>query len=276
MAGALRAWAVPPSSPIPAPSTFEGDYVVGELGTIEITTDRNEARGSLRKAGRCAFEVGETLVDAAISGTVLVGTFATCVEGQGCQTPTSLPFMGVFSEGSITGFVTLDRGCTAPGLELKSEKPQTYKIKMQQTFESLERSAKKALAKKDFVSALPLLSGAVKRPEAQSNAQLHHLYGATLNAVESYAEGKRAIKVALELAKRGKNVKDEDRAVMLFNLACAEANLHEEDLAIEHLNEALQVNRAAVWADLSSDPELEPLRTHPEFQKLLGGKKGPR
>jgi tetratricopeptide (TPR) repeat protein len=61
----------------------------------------------------------------------------------------------------------------------------------------------------------------------------------------------------------------EDRSSVLYNLACAEAQLGELDHAIGHLGEALN-RRPALAEGAAADDDLAALRADPRFQSLLG------
>ena len=62
----------------------------------------------------------------------------------------------------------------------------------------------------------------------------------------------------------------DDRDTMLYNLACAEAQLGNRDAAIGHLREALGV-RPALAEHVVDDDDLAPLRDDPRFAELTGG-----
>ena len=74
-------------------------------------------------------------------------------------------------------------------------------------------------------------------------------------------EAKRLVTEALD--------RYEDRSVLLYNLACAEALLGETDGALEHLREAIAGEpKAAEWA--REDADLASLRDDARFAELLG------
>jgi tetratricopeptide (TPR) repeat protein len=62
----------------------------------------------------------------------------------------------------------------------------------------------------------------------------------------------------------------EDRDTVLYNLACAEAQLGETDAAFRHLGEAFRL-RPAFAEHAGDDPDLEPLRADPRFAELTAG-----
>ena len=74
-------------------------------------------------------------------------------------------------------------------------------------------------------------------------------------------EAKRLVTQALD--------RYEDRSVLLYNLACAEALLGETDEALEHLREAIAGEpKVAEWA--REDADLASLRDDPRFEELHG------
>jgi tetratricopeptide (TPR) repeat protein len=74
------------------------------------------------------------------------------------------------------------------------------------------------------------------------------------------AEAKRLLIDALDLY--------EERGVILYNLACAEAQLGETDPALEHLRDALR-ERPSLADDALRDADLEPLRGDPRFAEIV-------
>jgi hypothetical protein len=61
----------------------------------------------------------------------------------------------------------------------------------------------------------------------------------------------------------------EDRGHILFNLACAEAQVGERDAAIDHLREAIEERPA--FAELAKgDSDFDPIREDPRFVALVG------
>jgi tetratricopeptide (TPR) repeat protein len=93
---------------------------------------------------------------------------------------------------------------------------------------------------------------AAYRPRAwETNAQVFAL----LDAGE-HAEAKRVLMEALDVY--------EDRGNLLFNLACAEAQLGETEKALEHLRAAIR-ERPALADYAWEDADLEPIRSDPRF-----------
>jgi tetratricopeptide (TPR) repeat protein len=76
-----------------------------------------------------------------------------------------------------------------------------------------------------------------------------------------HAEAKQVLEDALE--------RYDDRGVLFYNLACAEAQLGETDAALEHLGAALD-ERPSLADSARSDADFEPLRGDPRFEQIVG------
>jgi tetratricopeptide (TPR) repeat protein len=99
-------------------------------------------------------------------------------------------------------------------------------------------------------------AGEVYRPRAwELNADATALLDAG-----KHAEAKRLLTDILD--------RYDDRGGLLYNLACAEAQLGETDAALEHLAAAL--NERPSWADdARRDPDLEPIRGDSRFAEIV-------
>jgi tetratricopeptide (TPR) repeat protein len=75
-----------------------------------------------------------------------------------------------------------------------------------------------------------------------------------------HEEAKRLLIAALDVY--------DDRGVLLYNLACAEAQLGETDAALEHLRAAVG-ERPSFARDALDDADLEPLRDDPRFREIV-------
>jgi tetratricopeptide (TPR) repeat protein len=88
------------------------------------------------------------------------------------------------------------------------------------------------------------------------NAQVFELF-----AHDQIEEAKQMVRAALD--------RFENRAALLYNLACAEARLGEIEPALGHLEEALAVRSSL--SDLArDDSDLDALRGEPRFDQLVG------
>ena len=123
------------------------------------------------------------------------------------------------------------------------------------------KRAAKALAPGTTVLAVGGKPGEGYVPRAwETNAEIFPLFGRG-----EFGEARRQLDDALELY--------EDREVLLYNLACAEARLGETDAALGHLAEALQ--RSDRLLELArTDEDLESLRGEARYDELVGATTG--
>lgn len=263
---------------------IDGEYVVGELGVLRLATtalngskERFRLEGKYVSGTKCAFVSSEVLLEGVIDGTVLVATLKTCMEGSGCPTPNDIPLMGVIGEGSVTAYIDLPRGCSAPGLD-------SQKLTMQATPATLREVAGTYYGQQNFVRAAAVYRRLTETSEGASDFDVHVQLGSSYNGLKRYGDGRAAFRKAMSLPGYGA-ASAENRAVLLYNLACAEAGLvgsdpEAESSAVAHLKEAIEIGKKAPRLGLrenaAHDADLESLHANPEFQKLVGLKKGTR
>ena len=98
--------------------------------------------------------------------------------------------------------------------------------------------------------------GEAYRPRAwEINADLLPLFDSG-----EYAKARVLLTAALEAY--------DEKAVLHYNLACADAQLGETDAALQHLAAAVQ-ERPSFAADAHIDADLEPIRSDPRFGALI-------
>jgi tetratricopeptide (TPR) repeat protein len=98
--------------------------------------------------------------------------------------------------------------------------------------------------------------GVAYRPRAwETNADVLPLF-----AEGRHEEAKQMLVEALD--------RYEDRGALLYNLACAEAQLGNTDAALDRLGAALQ-QRADLAETAQTDGDLDPIRAHPRFAELV-------
>jgi serine/threonine protein kinase/tetratricopeptide (TPR) repeat protein len=61
---------------------------------------------------------------------------------------------------------------------------------------------------------------------------------------------------------------DPDEPLILYNAACVNVRLGRTEAALDFLEQAFGAGAFPAW--IANDPDLDPVRTHPRFQKLLG------
>lgn len=264
---------------------LDGDYQVGTFGVLRLSStaipssqnkvERFSVKGSYVKGDKCGFAPSELLLEGVTEGSVLIATFTTCVEGSGCQSPSKLSLMAMIAEGSLTGYLSLPQGCEAKGLE--------HRVTMQLSADSLRAAGTAFLrAPPNFERAAAVFKRLSELPEGRNDLEVLNLLGSAYNGAKQYQEGRKVFERARTLS-GFQTAKPELRALLLYNLGCSEASLSEKepglaDQAIEHLRQASQIKNSGldVKNDAAADGDLAPLRSNPEFLKLLGLKKGLR
>lgn len=258
---------------VPVPVLLSGPYQVGGLGIFNLKVTRNEVKGVYVSGARCDFKADDSLLEGTLEGSVFIGKLTTCLEGTGCGTTGVIPFLGVVSETSITSYLTIPDSCSAPGLGTR--------LTIQIDFAWLKKLADEAWRARKWEAALPLLRRMVQLPPASSDPNVFNQLGVAYNQSKAFVEGRQAFEAALVLVTRN-GAPAELKSDIFYNLACAEAAVANKDpgmqgKAIEHLRQAIQLSPSAVLREgLATDADLDPLRGLPEFQKLLGSRKGPR
>lgn len=120
-------------------------------------------------------------------------------------------------------------------------------------------SKRKAVAAEDGTTIVSVGGKAGEAYEPlvwEVNAQVFELF-----AHDQIEEAKEMVTAALD--------RFENRAALLYNLACAEARLGEIEPALGHLEEALAV-RSSLGDLARDDSDLDALRGEPRFDQLVG------
>jgi tetratricopeptide (TPR) repeat protein len=262
------------TSPLAEPShpVLSGDYRVPGAGLLTFRTTSTEVAGELKAENGCSALTGARLADGRFEGTTFVGTVSLCFEGSSCPTQ-GVPFMGVMIDGAVIGYLTAPAGCRAKGVDGKH-------LVFEPTLETVISIAETLLKASDFETARSQLIRASLTPAGRQSLQVYFYLGAALNGLKKFAEGKDALEQALRLAEATR-APDDLQALVLYNLACAEAGLSARDPAhldpaMRHLKKAVGPRNDRFREELVSDADLAPLRGLADFQKLVGAKKGSR
>jgi len=95
-------------------------------------------------------------------------------------------------------------------------------------------------------------------PESSRPAQLG---ACVLAAIGETERAKKWMELALEI--------DPDDRIALYNAACMWSNLGEVDRALDYLERWSGVAARDGWEWIEHDPDIDPLRSHPRYQKLI-------
>jgi tetratricopeptide (TPR) repeat protein len=255
-----------------APPILSGPYRVNALGTLKLSTIQQGGKwavvGHYVSGPICAYGPTEQLLEAEFEGSVLVGALRTCLEGQSCPKEMEIPFLGVLSEGVVTSFISLPRGCQAPGLG-------TGPLVFTPTIEARIETSKALINVGDYEGAIAQLKR-VSETEGKNNGEVLFVLGSAYNFAKRFSEGKAAFEAALKLLP----VSNPLRVDALYNLACAESVLSSKDPALvthalEHLKEAARLAPNADFRfHMASDVDLANISSKPDFLKLV--RKGPK
>ena len=183
--------------------------------------------------------------------------------------------MAVMREGLLSGYITLPKGCEAKGLE--------QRVTMELLPEALQPAAKAFMKAQPpaFERAIPLLRRLGSLQEGREDVEVFQLLGSALNGTKDFQAGKEVFERTLRMPSFP-SASPEQRALVLYNLGCAESALsvNEPGLAaqaVEHIRQSLSLKGTTIKKeDAAADGDLAPLRSNPDFQKMLGLRKGPR
>lgn len=125
-------------------------------------------------------------------------------------------------------------------------------------YDALEQKGRILLIRQQFEAALPLIEKAIHvKPQS---FQAWFLKGIIQFETQHYS-------AAIETFTHALSIKSNHPSAA-YNLACAQARLGQIELALESIKPALE-NDAALRTKAQDDPDLEGLRSHPDFQGFL-------
>jgi tetratricopeptide (TPR) repeat protein len=249
------------------PPVLKGTYQVNELGLLDFKTQGDTVTATWMVGGRCVFSPADTIIEGTFEGSVLVGVLKTCAEPPSCGQLVSIPFLGTFSGGVMTAFVEPPRGCTTPGVQGPLTFTPTNDTRFVTGAAYLQREPP------DLELAIAILRPAAAKPDGTLDALgdfgVLYALGAALSQKGEFTEARSVLLRALKTGAPPAT----QRADVLFNLACVEANLISkvptaEGEAIEHLREALRLGKPGQFRSDFLKDDLAPLRGNPEFRKL--------
>ena len=270
------------------PPVLSGLYTVGELGVVDFSVTEGKVSGKLRQAHQCSnFSLNETVVTGSFEGQVFVGTIAICQDGKGCEAKRTYPFLGVYRDDAVSGFVHVDPGCSSlaldnrgivirpasaeertrlPGATGSGASEVAQKAETADPVENLIREGLALLKERKNTQARAKLLRAIELDDSRWGAHL----GVGVADIE-LGEPNQALPElnrALELSSR-LGLSQETVSAIHFHRCEAYSRLGMKKEALSALRSALNAGGSSVLADARTDSHLKWLREQPEYQRLL-------
>lgn len=270
-----------------APSpTLSGLYSVGQLGLVEFTTSDGKIVGKVKSPTQCGFVKDTAVVSGTFEGNVLVARVTLCQSGPSCAAQRAYPMLALSHGGAIAGTVRLDTGCHSPALEGRQLviRPLSAEQRQRAATEGLTSARlnpAEAMAQADeaMQEGQQLIQDQKFGPAREKFRQVIELdpnrwealmgYGLTevkLNNPTSALDFFDQALVAAQAHKAGPS----SFAQVHYNRACAQVALGDKHGAIASLKTAMRIGGPTDLLDgLTDDPDLNPIRTEPEFKRLM-------
>jgi hypothetical protein len=262
-----------------------------ELGLLEFSTGADgKVVAKFKRGGSCNFKPDIQVINGSFEGNVFVGTVLLCQEGPSCDPEHSYPFLGVWTESSLSGDIKLDSACHSPGLAARrlniavasadernlvrqdaavavaNAKPMS-KREMQDAAEKALLLGQKKAVEGDFRAAAQNFERGISY--AEDNWAAYSGLGYAELKLKNTAKAIESFQRAVALTK-GARVSPEQLGDLLYNLACAQSAAGQTREAVATLSRVSKLLTPAQFvAQLDGDTDLDPLRNEPEFRRLL-------
>lgn len=258
---------------------IDGEYD-SPLGRIRISGDGTTFRGVLSSpSALCPFRPGEEVLQGTLLDDSLAGRLRVCLSGKGCAGEEWASALLLASRDRLSGAVHVAaRGCAGPfgrkggvtlgrtgssaspgaGASKRSVPPGPDDAGARRArARSLIREGKRYLDEGSFERARARFLAAIeadpKVPEAYNGV------GVTFRMRNALTDALAWYKKALSA--------DPDFGDAYYNMACIYALQGKEEMALRYLKIAA-LNGYASGEGLDADPDLEPLRQHPDYRAL--------
>lgn len=279
----LFALALVPYAAAAAPQELlSGVYSAGELGVLEFGAQDGKVQGKVQHSPHCQFAPGKPIVAGAIEGGVFLGSVTVCQSGANCARERTYPFLAVFHQGALSGHIRFERGCNSPAvktewLTLRPAKPEDSQKptdvlpgnegeKSEQATQAFNQGQrfiqdqKYARAREQFQQALAL---------GNTRWEAFMGYGLTEVKLGHPQEAMISFDKALTEAHAAK-ASPSSFAQVHYNRACAQVAMGNAEEALASLRTALKIGGPSDLIEaLTDDPDLNPIRTDPDFKRLV-------
>jgi hypothetical protein len=288
------------SSTVAATPALTGVYQVGEVGLVEFSTESGSIVGRYRAGGECGFEPELKVVTGGFEGSVFVGTVLLCQEGPRCPTRRSFPLLAFFRNDRLIGSVKFDPGCSSKATDDRRLlfSPATLEEKrvlgsgasasavarkngpqdpLAAAHEAI-RAGERKLEGGDFGAARRAFDLALEYDKGNPKAWMG--LGVAQVKLKEYEAATRSLERAQALVAQRDGERSSLFAEVQYNLACVLAQERKKKEAMRALTKAAKLMGPEVLDQLEHDPDLEPIRSEPDYSRLvadlrlLRGKKG--
>ncbi len=270
-----------------APPMLSGIYEVSKLGLVEFKVEGKRTIGRFRIDGECGFPRDKQVILGEFESGVFVGTVALCQSGAAACKEKTFPFLGIWHDDRLTAEVRGDPDCQAPGLVGKrlvispASTAQKKRAIEQVEAADVARGAKKM----SDVELRELVQDATRKLQAGDSEAAREAFSKVLSFYPDHWRARSGLGAALNGLKQFHNAAAEFRKAqsdsevagdgtkaelqeLHYNLACPYTQLGKYGDAIAELRQAVDLGFRDV-EQLQSDPDLAPLRTDPEFRRLI-------
>ncbi len=277
-----------------APPELSGFYDAGDLGYVELVQQGSRLIGRVVAGGKCGVTPNINAISGVIEGNVLVATVLLCQEGPKCRPQQVYPWLAVHRNRTLVGRIQFRAGCRSPasshgqivlravtGAEAQglSQKRTLSAGRGQSTstarlIQGWLEVGQASLNRGDYAAAIDLFRLAVAYDESNAVALLG--LGVAQTKLKDAQGAVESLGQAIELSKSSR-ASATLIAQMYYNLACAESQMGQRREALASLREAIATGGEFQLADeLETDPDLIPIRSDPEFRRIVSDAKRAR
>ncbi|HEY1089310.1 MAG TPA: tetratricopeptide repeat protein [Archangium sp.] len=269
---------------------LSGLYSVGELGLVQFSVVDGKVVGKVKLAVECTFANDTQVVTGVFEGGVFVGNVTLCQTGAGCPSQRTYPMLGVAHDDAVGGLIRLDSGCRSPALDDKALfiRPATPEEKQKVAGDASALAlAAKQNGKDPAIAAVEAIADGQKLIQDTKFAQAREKFRQAMELDDVHWEAALGYGLTeVKLSRPEKSLEYFDKALTIagqrkvqaayvaqihYNRACALVAMGEKKDAITSLRTALKLGGAANLLDqLTDDPDLGPIRSDPEFRRLVG------
>lgn len=260
-----------------APTHLTGLYRVGDLGTLDFVLQDGRSVGRFKDGGACTFAAETPVVSGVFEGSVFVGTVLICQTGASCEKTKKMPLLGIWHGDSLVASLKLEGSCASPALRnsrlvfVPANAPKINALELKTQFDD----ASDKLANGDFAAARAGFQRVLSQDDPTLAIGARMGLGVAQVQLKEYEAAIENLDRATTLAMKLKDFNVASDAS--YNLACAQAQFGRKREALASLRQAVSLGAPGQFGEqLEKDQDLAPLRTEPEFRKVVAEAKSRR